>query len=172
MHAAGAGCYRRHAMCSASARTARCLAWVAVQPESQAAGCFVALKPARCFRRRPGCCCWVCAQGATVLNHVTWSPLAQFSHQPTVSGPPSVVAYSELEEDTGRRVLAAGTGSMSRIGSSRLLPRSRPGSRPGSRNGSPVKAGPDASQVRGAAVCVRCRLEVGRNSCGLSLLCV
>ncbi|KAL4858112.1 WD repeat-containing protein [Chlorella vulgaris] len=85
-------------------------------------------------------------QGATVLNHVTWSPLAQFSHQPTVSGPPSVVAYSELEEDTGRRVLAAGTGSMSRIGSSRLLPRSRPGSRPGSRNGSPVKAGPDASQ--------------------------
>ena len=47
-----------------------------------------------------------CLQGATVLNHVTWSPLAQFVHAPTISGPPSVVAYSEVEEETGRRILA------------------------------------------------------------------
>ena len=41
-----------------------------------------------------------------MLNHVTWSPLAQFLHAATISGPPSVVAYSEVEEETGRRILA------------------------------------------------------------------
>ena len=51
-------------------------------------------------------------QGATVLNHVTWNPLAQFTHQPTVSGPPTLVAYSEVEEDTGRRrpMVSSSTG--------------------------------------------------------------
>lgn len=29
-------------------------------------------------------------QGATVLNHVTWSPLAQFQHAPVITGPPTV----------------------------------------------------------------------------------
>lgn len=38
-----------------------------------------------------------------MLNHVTWSPLAHFAHQPTVVGPATLVAYSEVEEDTGRR---------------------------------------------------------------------
>lgn len=31
-----------------------------------------------------------CPQGATVLNHVTWSPLAQFQHAPVITGPPTV----------------------------------------------------------------------------------
>lgn len=34
-----------------------------------------------------------------VLNHVTWSPLARFQHAASVAGPPSVVAYAEVEED-------------------------------------------------------------------------
>lgn len=37
--------------------------------------------------------------GAVVLNHVTWSPLARFQHAASVAGPPSVVAYAEVEED-------------------------------------------------------------------------
>lgn len=45
-------------------------------------------------------------QGATVLNHVTWSPLAQFAHPPVVRGPPTVVAYGEVVEDAARRVVA------------------------------------------------------------------
>ncbi len=45
-------------------------------------------------------------QGATVLNHVTWSPLAQFVHPPVVRGPPTVVAYGEVVEDLAHRVVA------------------------------------------------------------------
>lgn len=36
-----------------------------------------------------------------MLNHVTWSPLAQFQHAPVISGPPSVVAYAEEVEEQG-----------------------------------------------------------------------
>ena len=51
---------------------------------------------------RPACPPPPARQGATVLNHVTWSPLAQFQHAPLISGPPSVVAYSEeVEEGPG-----------------------------------------------------------------------
>ena len=42
-----------------------------------------------------------------VLNHVTWNPLASFAHPATLAGPASVVAYSEVEEDTGRTLAAA-----------------------------------------------------------------
>ena len=42
-----------------------------------------------------------------MLNHVTWNPLARFAHSPTVSGPATVVAYNEVEEDTGRRLSAS-----------------------------------------------------------------
>lgn len=49
-------------------------------------------------------------QGATVLNHVTWSPLARFAHAAVIAGPPSVVAYSEVVEDAGRRVLVVSLG--------------------------------------------------------------
>lgn len=45
-------------------------------------------------------------QGATVLNHVTWSPLAKFAHAPVARGPPTVVAYSEVVEDSAHRVVA------------------------------------------------------------------
>jgi hypothetical protein len=43
-------------------------------------------------------------QEVRVLNHVTWTPLARFAHAPTITGPAALVAYSEVEEDTGRRL--------------------------------------------------------------------
>ena len=51
-------------------------------------------------------------------KHITWSPLAQFLHPATITGPPSVVAYSEIEEDTGRRIVieAVSGGSQACMG--------------------------------------------------------
>lgn len=88
-------------------------------------------------------------QGATVLNHVTWSPLAKFAHAPVARGPPTVVAYSEVVEDSAHRVVAEGTQppGMSRLGS-RGGPRSRPSSRPASRQGSPVKGVGPGSPIK------------------------
>ncbi|GAB4821177.1 hypothetical protein N2152v2_008223 [Parachlorella kessleri] len=104
-------------------------------------------------------------QEVRVLNHVTWNPLARFAHPANVSGPPTVVAYSEVEEDTGRRLSASqqenqnpqqpatqqphgktlGRAASGRTGlaASRTssFSRPRPGGKPASRQSSPVKGG-------------------------------
>ena len=79
-------------------------------------------------------------QEVRVLNHVTWSPLAQFSHPVLVRGPATVVAYmEELEDSSGQRLLAT-DASWQQQGQ-------RPLSRVGSRLGSPLKPGQAGSDV-------------------------
>lgn len=84
-----------------------------------------------------------------ILNNATWSALATLPHPAVVTGPPTVVAYSEQEEDSGRRVLqeasnaltdiAAGRGAVRAKPEVRPRPMSRPGSRSVSRPSSPSK---------------------------------
>ena len=82
-------------------RAVHLVAACCLPPVSPGALCQPAQRMTRCTRLPPRC-----LQGATVLNHVTWSPLAQWGHPGVVRGPPSVVAYSEVVEDAARGVVA------------------------------------------------------------------